>query len=128
VILTQIDPGRDAAVGVAVILEAMARARRPLSELAGSLPAYAIEKRKVTATACQLDQAVAALQRRYPRAWLHPVKDGAKLYLDGGLHCPWVHLRPSNTEPVVRIIAESADPVEAEHLCAETAVLLEEGG
>lgn len=128
VILTQIDPGRDAAVGVAVILEAMARAGRPLSELAGSLPAYAIEKRKVTATARQLDDAVAALQRRYPRAYLHPVKDGAKLYLDGGLHCPWVHLRPSNTEPVVRIIAESADPVEAERLCAETAVLLEDGG
>jgi phosphomannomutase len=115
-------------VGVAVILEAMARVGRPLSDLAATLPGYAIEKRKVTATPRQLEAAVTALQRRYPRAYLHPVEDGAKLYLAGGLRCPWVHLRPSNTEPVVRIIAESADPIEAERLCAETAVLLEEEG
>jgi phosphomannomutase len=124
VILTQIDPGRDAAVGVAVILEAMARARQPLSCLAASLPRYAIDKRKVAATAEQLRQAVAALQRRHPHAYLHPVDDGAKLYLEGGFHCPWVHLRASNTEPVVRVIAESADPAEAVRLGAETAMLL----
>jgi phosphomannomutase len=125
VILTQIDPGRDAAVGVAVILEAVARSRQPLSELVQTLPRYAIEKRKVTASSVRLAPTVAALQQRYPRAFVHPVQDGAKLYLNGDLECPWVHLRPSNTEPVVRIIAESARTEEASRLCDEVEELLQ---
>lgn len=47
-----------------------------------------------------------------------------KLYLNGRLECPWVHLRASNTEPVVRIIAESATAQEASRLGAEAEALL----
>ena len=127
VVLTEIDPGRDAAVGAAVILEVMARSGRPLSQLVADLPAYTIEKRKVTATPESLERTVQALQQRYPQACVHPVRDGAKLYLSGALECPWIHLRPSNTEPVVRIIAESASPEEAKKLCDESQDLLEKG-
>ncbi len=126
VVLTQIDPGRDAAVGVAVILELLARTGKKLSELVRDLPAYSIHKRKVPATREQLERTVSLLRERYPRAWLHPVQDGAKLYLSGDMHCPWLHLRPSNTEPVVRIVAESTSADQAAQLCDEAGDLLQQ--
>jgi phosphomannomutase len=64
------------------------------------------------------------MAERYPRALRHPVDDGVKLYLNGRLECPWVHLRPSNTEPVVRIIAESDDADEAVRLGDEAEAML----
>jgi phosphomannomutase len=124
VILTQVHPGRDAAVGVAVILEALARTRLPLSALVRQLPSYCIEKRKISATPAQVARTVRRLQERYPGAYLHPVPDGAKLYLAQRYQCPWIHLRPSNTEPVVRIIAESASADESQRLCDESEQLL----
>jgi len=124
VVVPEIDPGRDAAVGVAVILESLARSGAPLSALAQRLPAYSIEKRKVAARADRVARAVGALRKRYPTAYLHPVQDGAKLYLIREYECPWIHLRPSNTEPVVRIIAESESAAQARQLCDEAAELL----
>ena len=117
VILTDVDPGRDAAVGIALILEALARSGRPLTKLAGALPAYFIEKRKVSCTKDDLQRALDDLVRRYPEALRHPVQDGVKLYMKGTMICPWIHLRPSNTEPIVRIIAESTRREEAVELC-----------
>lgn len=124
VVLTEIDPGRDAAVGVAVVLEAMARSGQSLSQLIDALPRYSIEKRKVTATPSQLEQTIQALQQRHPQTFIHPVQDGSKLYLSGELACPWIHLRSSNTEPIVRIIAESESAEEAKKLCDEAEDLL----
>jgi phosphomannomutase len=124
VILTEVDPGRDAAVGVAVLLEVLAESGRPLSELVAALPQYAIEKRKVSCNSRALERAVEGLRDRHPRAFTHPVQDGIKLYLDGSLHCPWIHLRSSNTEPVVRIIAESDRRDQAVALCDEAEGLL----
>ena len=118
VILTNIIPGRDAAVGVILILEALAAAEEPkLSALTAAIPRYFIEKRKVSCTNAQLKAAVESMSRRYPQAYIHPVNDGVKLYFNGRLECPWVHLRASNTEPVVRIIAESTSSEEAVALC-----------
>lgn len=119
VILTQIDPGRDAAAGLALVLEAMARANQSLEALIASLPHYAIDKRKITCTPAQLAAAIDALLKRYPDAYVHPVRDGSKLYLSGQLECPWIHLRASNTEPIVRVIAESQSAEEAARLCDE---------
>lgn len=124
VILTDIDPGRDAAVGVALVLQALAQGRTSLTSLAARLPAYAIEKRKVACSKEALAAALSALQERHPAALRHPVQDGVKLYLSGEFTCPWIHLRPSNTEPVVRIIAESASRDEAVALCDEAQALL----
>lgn len=124
VVLLEVDPGRDAAVGIALVLEALARGRRPLSGLARALPAYAIEKRKVSCGAEELRRALAGLEAKYPRAFRHPVEDGVKLYLGEKLRCPWVHLRPSNTEPIVRVIAEAEAPGEAARLCDEAEALL----
>jgi len=119
VIVTQVGPSRDAALGLALVLEAMAHTGRSLAERIAALPSYAIDKRKITCTPAQLDAAIAALCDRYPQAYVHPVRDGSKLYLNGQLKCPWLHLRASNTEPIVRVIAESASAAEAARLCDE---------
>ncbi len=124
VVLTAIDPGRDAAVGIALVLEAMARSGQSLEERLSTLPHYAIEKRKAQSSQQQLERALDAMLTRYPQAYLHPVKDGSKLYINGQLECPWVHLRASNTEPVVRIIAEATSDAEARKLCNEVEGLL----
>ena len=128
VILTEIDPGRDAAVGIALTLEALAQNRTTVSDLVSRLPTYSIEKRKVSCTAEQLGAAVAELQHRYAQAYLHPVRDGAKLYLSGRLECPWIHLRASNTEPVARVLAESESPSEAKALCDEAEEIIAGAG
>ena len=127
VILTEVDPGRDAAVGLALVLEALAESGPSLTGLAAGLPAYRIEKRRVDADPEGLEGALSSLAGRYPGAFRHPVADGGKLYLGGRLECPWVHLRASNTEPVVRVMAESADPEEAARLCDEAERLLTGG-
>ena len=125
VILTDIVPGRDAALGIALVLQRLAIAGKALSELVADLPQYAIDKRKVSdCSAAQLERGVGALREQYSQAFVHPVQDGVKLYLNGRLECPWVHLRASNTEPVVRIIAESATAQEASRLGAEAEALL----
>jgi phosphomannomutase len=126
VILPDVDPGRDAAVGIALVLEALARTGRPLTEMASDLPSYAIEKRKVACSAHDLQYALNGLVEQFPDALRHPVQDGVKLYLTGSLQCPWIHLRPSNTEPVVRIIAESQHREEAIQLCDVAEKLLRE--
>ena len=123
VILTQIDPGRDAAAGLALVLEAMATTGQSLAELVAALPTYAIDKHKITCTPADLEAALAALLDRYPDAYVHPVCDGSKLYLSGQLECPWIHLRASNTEPIVRVIAESESAEEAARLCDEVEAL-----
>ncbi len=119
VIVADCGPSRDAAVGLALVLEAMACTGRSLEDLIAALPSYAIDKRKITCTPEQLATALAALRDRYPQAHVHPVRDGSKLYLSGRLECPWIHLRASNTEPIVRVIAESASAAEAARLCDE---------
>ena len=128
VILTEVGPGRDAAAAVAVVLEALAVSGASLPELVASLPAYAIEKRKLACGPGQLQRAAAALREGHPAAWAHPVADGVKLYMKGVLSCPWIHLRASNTEPVVRIIAEAETPGEAKVLCDEAESLLGKAG
>ena len=124
VILTDVNPGRDAAVGIALVLEALAQTGQPLSQLIDALPAYAIEKRKVDCGPERLEAAVHTLCQRHAGAMVHPVKDGSKLYLSGRMECPWIHLRASNTEPIVRILAESGSVDEARQLCDEAESLL----
>lgn len=122
VILTEVDPGRDAAVGMAIVLESLAL--KPLAQWLEGLPRYHIDKRKVACSPKRLGQAIEILRQRHAEALAHPVEDGVKLYLSGRLECPWIHLRASNTEPVVRIIAESAMAEEAAALCDEVEGLL----
>jgi phosphomannomutase len=110
---------RDPFIGMGLILSLMADTGRKLSELVAELPAYTIVKDKYTIDRSRLSGRLASLEKQWPGATLDRL-DG--LRLDWPDH--WVHVRPSNTEPIVRVIAESPRREEAEHLCAEVGRLL----
>ncbi len=101
-----IDPrihyGRDAIVGMGLILEYMARSGRKCSQLAGALPQYAMLKTKLDCPAAKSREVIRALKAGAPAARAN-LEDGLRLDWDDR----WVHLRASNTEPVMRIIAEA---------------------
>jgi phosphomannomutase len=110
---------RDPFVGMAFILSLMAEESRPLSELIAALPGYAMLKTKFAVPREQLAGVLAALEAKWPEAAANTL-DG--LRLDGPDW--WLHVRPSNTEPVVRVIAEAPTAERAQALCDEAAGLL----
>jgi phosphomannomutase len=110
---------RDPFVGMAMILNLMADQGRPLSEIVASLPHYAMLKTKYAVPAEKLAGALQAIEKRWPDARVNKT-DGLRLdWTDR-----WVHVRPSNTEPVVRVIAESPTEAETKRLCDEAAACL----
>jgi phosphomannomutase len=110
---------RDPFIGMGLILNLMAETGRKLSELAAALPAYAIVKEKYTAERERLPELFAALARRWPEATADR-QDGLRLDWPDR----WVQVRPSNTEPIVRVIAEAPRAEEAARLCREVGALL----
>jgi phosphomannomutase len=110
---------RDPFIGMALILSLMAEENRPLSELVAALPGYAMLKTKFAVPREQLAGVLAALEAKWPDAAANTL-DG--LRLDGPDW--WLHVRPSNTEPVVRVIAEAPTAERAQSLCDEAAGLL----
>ncbi|MBX9580754.1 MAG: phosphoglucosamine mutase [Gemmataceae bacterium] len=105
---------RDPFVGMAQVLSLMAAEGKPLSRLVAGLPRYAMLKTKYEVPREQLPAALAALERRWPDARADRA-DG--LRLDGADW--WLHVRGSNTEPVVRVIAEAPTEQQAKRLCDE---------
>jgi phosphomannomutase len=109
---------RDPFIGMGLVLELMAETGKKLSELVAELPAYHIVKDKVAARPERLPELFRALETRWPDAKVSRA-DGLRLDWDGR----WIHVRSSNTEPIVRIIAEARSEDEARALCA-AAILL----
>ena len=127
VIVKEIDPGRDALVGMALVLMAMAEQGGAISTLVEDHPKYVMEKRKVAvARADVIDHLVEKVRMVYSGQPVEPVEDGVKLYLGEYRSCPWVHVRASNTEPVIRIVAEASAEHEAKSICDQVEKLLEE--
>jgi phosphomannomutase len=110
---------RDPFVGMAMILDLMAQTGQTLSELIAELPSYSMKKTKFTVPKEKLTQAMEAIQKHWPEARVNR-QDGLRLDWDDR----WVHIRPSNTEPVVRIIAESPTEEMTDTLCREAAECL----
>ena len=113
VIYPALHPGRDALVGIAMILQLVAERAQPLSALATALPPVAMVKDKVAAGALP---GTAALRERLRALGPGDIDDRDGLKWTG--REAWVHVRPSNTEPAVRIIAEAADEAAARALIA----------
>ncbi len=103
---------RDPFVGLALILSLMAETGRTLGELADALPAYRIHKDKVAVPRERLAAALDALAARWPDAAADRT-DGLRLDWPDR----WLHVRGSNTEPVVRAIAEAPTALAAQELC-----------
>ena len=104
VIDPRVVPVRDSLVGAGLILEMLATRRMPLSELAAELPVYTMAKGKVPLGAADPAAVFEAVRRRFADAEAD-TRDGLHLSWDTG----WVHIRASNTEPILRVMAEAED-------------------
>ena len=103
--------GRDALVGIALILQQLTEFRGSMAEFKGTLPSYFIAKKKIVLGDTNPDDVVKKLIEKYSGANINS-EDG--LRIDFADH--WVHFRKSNTEPIIRIITEAKNEKLAEHL------------
>lgn len=104
--------GRDALVGVALFLTLLAKSGKKVSELKKQYPAYAIAKNKVELTPeVNVDAILKAIKTKYASEKITDI-DGVKIDFKDS----WVHLRKSNTEPIIRIYSEAKTLEEAQAL------------
>ena len=120
VILSELHLGRDAPVGVALVLQLLLEEGRPLSQIVRELPRYVIVKDKLDRPSVGLDSVYNALRGAFPGA-AADTQDGLRL----AWHDRWVHVRPSGTEPIVRVIAEAPTAEEAGELIRQSRVPLD---
>ena len=107
--------GRDALVGVALFLTHLAKSGKKVSELKVGYPQYSISKSKNELTPdIDVDAILDAIKKKYANEKITDI-DGVKIDFKES----WVHLRKSNTEPIIRIIAEAHTMEEAEELSAQ---------
>jgi phosphomannomutase len=120
VILPELHLGRDAPVGVALMLQLMLTEGRSVSQLAGDLPRYVIVKDKLDRPSAPLDAVYGAMREAFADADAD-TQDGLRLSWSDR----WVHVRPSGTEPIVRVIAEAPSEEEARELVSRSREPLE---
>ncbi|HEY6915420.1 MAG TPA: phosphoglucosamine mutase [Paludibacter sp.] len=102
--------GRDALVGIALFLTHLAKSKLSVSALRKTYPEYYISKNKIQLTpAIVVDAILMAIKGIYKHYEVNDI-DGVKIDFPTG----WVHLRKSNTEPIIRIYSESGTPEQAE--------------
>lgn len=112
IIVPELHYGRDALVGVALFLSHLAEMEMKVSHLRSTYPTYQMSKNKAELNPeMDVDKVLAEIEKKYSK---HPINniDGVKIEFDGD----WVHLRKSNTEPIIRIYAESTSLTTAENL------------
>jgi phosphomannomutase len=108
VILSEMHLGRDAPVGAALLLQLLHEDQKSLSQIVAGLPRYVIVKDKLDRPDASLDAVYDALRSAFPEATAD-LQDGLRLSWPDR----WVHVRPSGTEPIVRVIAEAPTNAEA---------------
>jgi len=112
VILPELHYGRDALVGIALFLTYFAKMKMKMSELKKTFPSYTISKNKLELDSkVNIDVVLEKMSEKYKDITQNKV-DGLKLDFKNG----WVHMRKSNTEPIIRIYAESIDSKTANDL------------
>lgn len=104
--------GRDALVGVGLFLTHLAHFGKSISRLRATYPNYYISKNKIELTPeIDVDKILLEIKGKYKKQPINDI-DGVKIEFDK----EWVHLRKSNTEPIIRIYSESESEATAEHL------------
>jgi phosphomannomutase len=112
VIYPELHYGRDALVGIALFLSHLAKSNIPVSRLRAKFPNYIISKNKIELTpTIDVDKVLEEIKKKYKKQPINTI-DGVKIEFDN----EWVHLRKSNTEPIIRIYAEADLEVKAENL------------
>jgi phosphomannomutase len=115
VIDPRIVPGRDSLVAMAYLLQLMASTGKTVSQLVADLPRYEIVKHKFECRREDAERAVEALKKQFASEKVD-TQDGVRI--DWASQRAWVHARPSNTEPIMRIIAEAPERKVAEEYVA----------
>jgi phosphomannomutase len=119
VILPEVHLGRDAPLGIALILQLLTETGKALSAVVGELPRYVIVKDKLDRPKASLESVYSALRTAFKDARVD-TQDGLRLAWDDR----WLHVRPSGTEPIVRVIAEAPKEQEARSLVLRARELL----
>ena len=115
IIYPELHYGRDALVGIALFLTQVAERKVSVKKLRNSYPSYFISKNKIELnTKINIDIIFTVLEKKYSNEQITTI-DGLKIDLEDG----WVHLRQSNTEPIIRIYAESTERKKADLLAKE---------
>jgi phosphomannomutase len=112
IIYPELHYGRDALVGIALFLTHLAHTGSRMTQLRATYPSYHISKNKIELTPeIKMDEVLLRIQKKYSKQPVNTI-DGVKIEFDK----EWVHLRRSNTEPIIRIYAESGSNATADHL------------
>jgi phosphomannomutase len=112
VIYPKLHYGRDALVGIALFLSHLAKSEKSASALRSQYPNYHISKNKIELTPdIDVDGILEAIEKKYRNNPINTI-DGVKIEFEN----EWIHLRKSNTEPIIRIYSESETLATAEHL------------
>jgi phosphomannomutase len=120
VILSELHLGRDAPAGVAILLQMLVEDGESLSAVVARYPRYRIVKEKLDRPNAPLDTVYSSLRAGFSDAVVD-TQDGLRLSWKDR----WVHVRPSGTEPIVRVIAEAPTDEEARELVARSRVPLD---
>jgi phosphomannomutase len=119
IIYPELHYGRDALVGIALFLSHLAHKRMKPSQLRKLYPAYHISKQKLELTPdIDIDALLSAFRHAYP----YPVTDIDGIRID--FPDRWIHLRKSNTEPIIRIYAEAPNSMQADELAQDAIRIL----
>ncbi|MDR2424283.1 MAG: phosphoglucosamine mutase [Prevotellaceae bacterium] len=117
IIYPKLHYGRDALVGIALFLSLLAQKKVKCSELRAKYPDYFVSKNKISLTAdTNIDEILEQVKCRYSSYRISDI-DGVRIDFDKDKK--WVHLRKSNTEPIIRIYAEATSATEADALAQE---------
>ncbi|MFC1752043.1 phosphoglucosamine mutase [Thermoproteota archaeon] len=115
IIFPKIGWGRDSLVGITVALKYLADSKKKVSEIVAAYPRYVMVRDKVSiSNKEEIGACLNKVEKAY-RGYSINMLDGLKISLDDG----WIHVRPSNTEPIIRIFIEAKDDKQAEIILNE---------
>jgi phosphomannomutase len=120
VIDLRVGPVRDSLVAMALVLQLCTETNKKISQLADEIPAYEMTKQKFNADKKQADKIIERAKKTFKQAKIN-TDDGCRLDFDDG----WIHLRASNTEPVIRLIAEFKRDVSAQSYIDKIMVIIQ---
>lgn len=120
IIVPDLHYGRDALIGIALFLTYLAKIKTSASTLKASLPSYYMSKKKMELNASiSLEKIYTGLEKQFAQEAINKI-DGMKIDFSN----QWVHLRPSNTEPIIRIYTEAPTQKEADALADQIIAII----
>ncbi len=120
VIDTRVGVIRDSLTAMALVLQLMASSGKSISQLVAEIPAYTMIKTKFECSKDRIARVLKAVTEQYRNQRISDI-DGVRIDLPDG----WAHIRGSNTEPIIRIIAEATTPARADGLVAELKAVMD---